>query len=98
MDDLKYSFDVSFCQTVSQKYSPDFDGNSVILGFIQGGAQNAASAVINPLGTLAGAGGGAASSGAQSIDLFGQAQANVFKNCLYDKTMQDKSAILANPN
>lgn len=98
MNDLEYSFDVSFCQGMSQKYSPDFDSNSVVLGFIQGGAQNAASAVINPLGTLAGAGGGAASSGAQSLDVFGQARANVFKNCLHDKTMQDKSAILANPN
>lgn len=97
-DPKVYSEDVLFCQTVSAKYSPQFDGNSVVVGFIQGGAQSASAAVMNPLMTLAGAGGGAVSSGAQSFDLFGQAQMNVFKNCLHDKTLEDKSALMANPN
>ena len=97
-DELKYSFDVSFCQTIAQRYSPDFDKNSVILGFIQGGAQNVSTAVMNPLATLAGAGGGAISSGAQDFDFFGVAQSNVFKNCLHDKTLMDHSALMANPN
>lgn len=93
-----YQQDVLFCQTASQKYSPSFDGNSVILGFVQGGAQNISISVLNPVMTLVGAGGGAVSSGAQTIDLFGQAKTNVFKNCLHDKTLMDKSALMANPN
>lgn len=93
-----YQQDVLFCQTSAAKYSPDFDGNSIALGLVQGGAANISEVPLSPLVPVIGALGGAASSGANSLDVFGQAQSNVFKNCLHDKTMQDRSAILVNPN
>ena len=96
-DDKQYKDDVSFCQTATATYNPSFDGNSVLFGFAKGVGNNAGYAVISPLATAAGGAGGAVSSGADSLNIFGQAKTNVFKNCVYDKTMQDKSALLARP-
>lgn len=97
-DPLKYSLDDSFCKTVAKNYNPSFDSGSVVVGTVRGAAQNAPASVMNPVMTAIGAASGAVSSGAESLDVFGQAQANVYRNCLHDKTMQDGSAVLANPN
>jgi hypothetical protein len=97
-DNAKYSADVQMCMTAAANYKPQFDFGNIGASIVNGAADHASTAVINPLAPAVGAAAGLASSTATDLNVMGQARKNVAKHCILEKTRRDQSAIVADPD
>ena len=96
-DAKQYASDVSFCQAAAAKTKAHLDIASIASGAGTGAAQNAVGAAVNPVVPVIGAAGGAGSALVSGLDVLGHAKANVARHCVIDKTRNDRSAIVAQP-
>lgn len=96
-DQTKYGADVSFCQNAAANiFKPSFSFGSVGFSAISGAASNSAAAVVGGIAIVGvGALGGASQAASNGLDLMGQAQSNVFRHCVIEKTRRDGSALVA---
>lgn len=99
-DAAQYAADLALCQAAGadQRFRPSLSIGDIAFGAISGGAKSATGAVVGgPLVPAIGAAGGATDAMAQDLDAFGKAGANVTRHCIHDATMQDRSALIADP-
>ena len=99
-DQDQYAADVKFCtdKDTLAKYQPSLDIRDIGAGALSGAGDSATGGVVG--GALVvgiGAAGGATHALADGLDAFGKTKPTISRNCVYDTTMQDHSAILARP-
>lgn len=97
-DPVQYAVDVKVCQAAAAAYKPKPDLASIAAGTVNGAADNASGAAVNPAVPLLGAAGGATHALVTNLNILGHASANVARHCLEEKAHRDRSAIIANPN
>lgn len=93
----QFDADVLFCNQAAKDWKPQPSVSAIGESAFEGGMGQLSYLPINPLIPALGAAGGAGTTAASQFNLNGIAKRNVAKNCVYDTTTQDRSAILARP-
>lgn len=94
----QYDKDLEECHWTADNYQPGTSVGSIALGTFNGGTNNGALAVINPLTVLGGAAGGATGAVVSGFGVTGQDSIKILTLCIAKVTQQDGSAIVADPN
>lgn len=96
-DQTQFQADLAFCTQAAANWQPQASISDIGESGFEGGAGMLSYTPINPLIPALGAAGEAGKTAASQFNLNGIAKRNVAKNCVYDTTHQDGSAILARP-
>lgn len=92
-----YDVDVLECQQAGASYKPHFSFGAVATSAVRGATSDTSLVPLSPLVPVYGAAGGAVGAAADGFDVMSGSHANVFRHCLRDETLIDRSAVLANP-
>lgn len=97
-DNVQFAADITECKLAGKNWVPQFSFRSFASKTVDGATSNTSLIPIDPLIPLYGAAGGAASAASDGLDFASGQHANVYRNCLHDETLIDRSAVIANPN
>jgi hypothetical protein len=96
LDKDKYVAAVTACTEATKNWKPPgLSGSDIASGAIEGGSDTISYFPINPAIPALGIAGSAGNAAAKDIDVTGHARKNVNRHCVEDKTLMDRSAIMA---